>query len=111
MTRLLAGALAAALCLAAPSGDSAVRVSLERVNARRARDSAPVMEGQVVAVAGKVSAKPIAYDLYSQVAIQDDIGHGLILEGALGEFSRSGPGHALKHGEPLPCGRAFPCCW
>ena len=82
--------------MAALPGDTKPRVSLESVNARRARNSAPSMEGQVVTVAGLVSAKPITYDSYSQVAIQDNDGYGLILEGAPGEFSDIGPGARVE---------------
>lgn len=96
LTRLLAGALTVVVSLAALPGDNKLRVSLERVNARRARDFAPSMEGQVVAVAGQVSAQPMAYKLYSQVAIQDDNGYGLILEGAPAVFSNVKPGTRIE---------------
>jgi CheY-like chemotaxis protein len=96
LTRLLAGALTVVVSLAALPGDNKPRVSLERVNARRARDFAPSMEGQVVAVTGQVSAQPMAYKLYSQVAIQDDNGYGLILEGAPAAFSNVKPGTRVE---------------
>lgn len=96
LTRLLAGALTAAVSLAAPYGDGTGRVSLDSVNARRARDYAPAMEGQTVTVAGLVSARPMAYPAYSHLAIQDDEGHGLILEAAPGEFSAIRPGERVE---------------
>jgi len=96
LTRLLAGAFAVAVTLAALPGDTKPRVSLESVNARRARDFAPSMEGQVVTVAGQVSAKPIDYESYSQAAIQDDDGYGLILEGAPDVFSAILPGARVE---------------
>ena len=64
-----------------------MRVSLESVNAR---------QGQVVTVAGLVSARPVVYDSYSQVAIQDEQGHGLMIEGAAGEFAAVGPGARVE---------------
>ena len=71
-------------------------MSLERVNARRVPDFAPSLEGQVVSVAGVVSAKPMAYESYTQVAIQDDDGYGLILEGPSADFSRLAPGARVE---------------
>ncbi len=96
LTRLLAGALLAAFSLAALPGDSAPNVSLERVNARRTRDFAPSLDGQIVTVDGLVSAKPAFYQLYTHLAIQDADGFGLILEGGPGAFSAIGPGTRVE---------------
>ena len=56
----------------------------------------PSLEGQVVTVSGLVSAKPIGYGSYSEVAIQDADGYGLILEGAPSDFSAIGPGARVE---------------
>jgi GAF domain-containing protein/CheY-like chemotaxis protein len=71
-------------------------VSLDAVNARRASDYAPAMEGQVVTVDGVVSAKPMVYQSFAQLAIQDEYGYGVVLEGPLAQFSTLRPGDRVE---------------
>jgi signal transduction histidine kinase/CheY-like chemotaxis protein len=88
-TRFVAGLAAgvlAALPLAAQTGGLGQRVSLERVNERRASDYAPVMDGQAVTVQGLISARPTVYQFFSHLAIQDEDGRGLVLEGPPAQF-------------------------
>lgn len=79
--------MAAAVLVAAPPGDNMTRVSLANV---------PALEGQVVTVSGLVSTKPVAYGSYTQVAIQDADGYGLILEGAPSDFTAVGSGARVE---------------
>lgn len=76
----------------AGAGNLKAVVSLEQVTERRPGDFAPVMEGEVVAVVGTVSAKPMPYPLFAHLAIQDEYGHALLLEGILSQFTRLQPG-------------------
>jgi signal transduction histidine kinase len=71
-------------------------VSLDRVNARAGPDFTPALEGEVVSVAGVVSAGPVAYRSYSHLAIQDSDGFGLILEGSPAQFSSIRPGARVQ---------------
>jgi CheY-like chemotaxis protein len=96
LARILAGALAVAVSLAQPLGDTRSRVSLERANARHRSDFSPALEGQSVTVAGVASAKPIAYRSYSRLAIQDSVGAGLILEGTPEHFDSIRPGSRVE---------------
>ena len=73
--------------LAAQTGALGQRVSLEAVNERRASDYAPSLEGQLVTVEGVVSARPTVYQFFAHLAIQDEDGYGLVLEGPLAQFS------------------------
>jgi signal transduction histidine kinase len=76
----------------AGAGNLMALVSLEQATERRAGDFAPVMEGEVVAVVGTVSAKPMLYPLFAHLAIQDEYGHGLLLEGNFSQFTGLQPG-------------------
>ncbi len=77
-------------------GDNGGSVSLESVNARRSSDFAPSSEGQVVTVTGVVSTRPMVYQFYSQIAIQDKEGFGLVLEGSTAQFSEIKPGARIS---------------
>jgi CheY-like chemotaxis protein len=57
--------------------------------------NAPSLESQTVTVAGLVSAKPIAYASYSQVAIQDG-DYGLILEDSPADLAGLAPGARVE---------------
>ncbi|MGE5647015.1 MAG: GAF domain-containing protein [Acidobacteriota bacterium] len=84
------GLASAALGLAAPT------VSIERVNERRAGDFAPVLEGEAVTVEGVVSARRMVYPLYAHIPIQDEGGHGLLLECAPAQFASFQPGERVE---------------
>ncbi|MFB3779521.1 MAG: GAF domain-containing protein [Bryobacteraceae bacterium] len=71
-------------------------VSLEEVSARRPSDFAPAMEGSAVLVRGVVSTPAIHFPFFSQIAIQNAEGHGVVLEGAPAQFSRLQPGDHLE---------------
>ncbi len=78
------------------AGASLSVVSLERAASRRGADFRPALEGESVTVRGTVSAKPMVYLLYAHLAIQDDTGHGLLLEGSLPELSPITPGARIE---------------
>jgi hypothetical protein len=84
------------LAVLATAGTLAAAVSLEQVAARRPGDFAPVMEGQVVSVEGVVSTRPMIYPLFADLPIQDESGHGLLLEGVLSQFSGLQPGMRIE---------------
>lgn len=63
---------------------------------RHPGDYAPVLEGEVVTVQGTVSDKPMAYPLFAHLAIQDESGRGLLLEGMLSQFSKLPPGTRVE---------------
>lgn len=71
-------------------------VTLEAVNTRRGTDYAPALEGQTVQVTGVVASPPIHFAGYSQLAIQNDAGHGLALEAAPGVFDKLRPGDVVE---------------
>ncbi len=60
---------------------------LEQVTARRGPNYVPAKEGETVAVEGIVSAAPVQFLIFSHLAIQDDAGHGLVLEGSPQQFA------------------------
>ena len=78
------------------AGSLTAGVSLEQAAARRSGDFAPAMEGQVVSVEGAVSTRPMRYSLYAHLPIQDESGHGLVLEGALSQFNGLQPGMRIE---------------
>jgi signal transduction histidine kinase/CheY-like chemotaxis protein len=72
------------------------RVSLEVVGSRRAPNFSPNLEGEVVTVEGVVPARAVAYPLYAHLAIQDEFGYGLVLEGTASQFSGLQPGQRIE---------------
>ena len=82
------------MCALLVSGAAAAQglTTLEAVSARRSVDYAPVLDGKAVLVAGVVSAPPIHFAGYSQLAIQNEAGHGLTLEGLPAQFEKLRPG-------------------
>lgn len=82
----LAGALVVStLALAAPA-ETRRSVSLEEASARQDVSFKPALEGENVTVRGVVSSNPAAYPFYSHLAIQDEAGYGLVLEGPPAQF-------------------------
>ncbi len=89
----LSGSVVALVILTlASAGILKPSVSLDQVSARRSSDFAPVLEGEAVTVVGTVSTKPMAYPLFAHLPIQDESGHGLLLEGILSQFAGLQPG-------------------
>jgi signal transduction histidine kinase/ActR/RegA family two-component response regulator len=68
------------------------RLTLQQAGSRTPPDWTPTYETQNVTVTGQVSVRPIwASDSY-YVAIQDDAGYGLILQGNISQFQSMEPG-------------------
>ena len=86
------------MCALLVSGAAAAQglTTLEAVSARRSVDYAPVLDGKAVLVAGVVSAPPIHFAGYSQLAIQNEAGHGLTLEGLPAQFEKLRPGDRIE---------------
>lgn len=70
-------------------------LTLEQVSERKKPDFAPVYEGEVVAVRGTVSARPVEMMYYTHVPIQDQT-YGLVLEGMPSQFSGLQPGDRIE---------------
>ena len=96
LRQIALGGLAAVSCLAAAPGDLTPVVSLERAAERRPGNFAPVLEGEGATVRGTVSGKPVVFPMFAQLAIQDDTGHGLVLEGTLATLSQAQPGSQVE---------------
>lgn len=89
---LSGGVLALLVLTLASAGNLKSSVSLDQASARRSGDFAPVLEGEAVTVTGTVSTKPMMYPLFADLPIQDESGHGLLLEGILSQFAGLEPG-------------------
>ncbi|HVX65039.1 MAG TPA: GAF domain-containing protein [Bryobacteraceae bacterium] len=97
LVRVALSALAGVVvCLNAAPGDMEPVLSLERTAERRHGNFAPVLEGESATVRGTVSGKPMVFPMFSQLAIQDDSGHGLVLEGSVATFSQARPGAQVE---------------
>jgi len=94
--RLKRRALLCAGAVLVCTGGAAAQVPLDQAASRRGAEFAPAMDGQQVTVRGTVSASPIEYLFYNHLAIQDETGHGLTLEGALSQFARLRPGDEIE---------------
>ena len=68
----------------------------ESVTARRGSDYAAALEGSAVRVLGTVSSRPVSFASFSHLAIQDETGHGLFLEGQPAQFARLQPGDRVE---------------
>src|SRR5579864_4562861 len=62
------------------------RVTLEQAGSRTPPDWTPTYETQNVLVTGQVSLRPIWVSDSYYVAIQDDAGYGLLLQGNITQF-------------------------
>jgi signal transduction histidine kinase len=67
-------------------------LSLEQAASRVAPDFVPAFEGKDAVVSGQVSARPILITDSSYLSIQDETGHGLMLQGAEWRFHGLEPG-------------------
>ncbi len=98
-TRRVALASASVLLCAAASilaAELKPGLSLEQASSRRAPTFAPAYEGEVVTVQGVVAYRPINYALYAHLAIQDEDGYGLVLEGTHTQFNALRPGQRIE---------------
>jgi signal transduction histidine kinase len=76
-----------AACLAAET-----HLTLQQAGSRMAPDWTPVYDGKEVMVSGQVSAAPIRVSESLYLAIQDQAGYGLLLEGSERQFKDIKPG-------------------
>ena len=75
------------------------RLTLEQAGSRTAPDWTPAYETQTVTVTGQVSLRPIWVSDSYYVAIQDDAGYGLLLQGNITQFQTVEPGDWVEvHG-------------
>ena len=79
------------LCLAA-SLSAQTRLTLQQAGSRMAPDWTPVYDGKEVLVSGQVSAAPVWVSESLYLAIQDQAGYGLLLEGSERQFRDFAPG-------------------
>jgi signal transduction histidine kinase len=68
------------------------RLTLQQAGSRTAPDWTPTYETQNVRVTGQLSLRPIWVSDSYYVAIQDDAGYGLILQGNISQFQTLEPG-------------------
>jgi len=83
-------------------------LSLPEASARNPKDASPVHAGERVVVRGTVAAGPIPVVDYAHLSIQDEAGHGLVIEASLEQLERFRPGDVveaagtLRHRAGLP---------
>ena len=84
---------AALICLGLTAGVAAEsHLTLQQAGSRMAPDWTPVYDGKEVLVSGQVSAAPIRVSESLYLAIQDEAGYGLLLEGSERQFRDLKPG-------------------
>lgn len=71
-------------------------LSLPEVSARNPVDGSPVRAGERVVVRGIVAAGPIPGVDYAHLSIQDEAGHGLVIETSLEQLERFRPGDVIE---------------
>jgi len=71
-------------------------LSLPEASARNSKDSSPVHAGERVLVRGTVAAGPIPVVDYAHLSIQDEAGHGLVIEASLEQLERFRPGDVIE---------------
>lgn len=84
-----------AVLLLSGSATAQQMLTLEQVTARKQPDFSPVYEGEVVAVRGTVSTRPVGMIYFAHMPIQDGT-HGLVLEGLPSQFSGLQPGDRVE---------------
>jgi C4-dicarboxylate-specific signal transduction histidine kinase len=84
----------AAALLSLPLAGAPLSLRLEQASSRAAADFSPAYAGKTVEVKGLVSARPIAFLDYQQIAIQEG-GYGLVLEAPTGTFDKLNPGDEI----------------
>src|ERR1035438_4064559 len=88
------------LCL--PAARSAqTRLTLQQAGSRMAPDWTPVYDGKEVLVSGQVSAAPVWVSESLYLAIQDQAGYGLLLEGSERQFRDFAPGDWVESQGPI----------
>ena len=88
------------LCLAA-SLSAQTRLTLQQAGSRMAPDWTPVYDGKEVLVSGQVSAAPVWVSESLYLAIQDQAGYGLLLEGSERQFRDFAPGDWVESQGPI----------
>ena len=95
---LIVSALAAAtlgLGQATPTEESA-RITVEQATSRSSPDLAPAYEGRRVQIDAQVASKPVwGVEAYF-VAIRDDSGFGIVLQGTAEQFEKLNPGDFIQ---------------
>src|SRR5271170_6926602 len=93
---------AAMICLglAAVLG-AQTRLTLQQAGSRMAPDWTPVYDGKEVSVSGQVSAAPVWVSESLYLAIQDQAGYGLLLEGSERQFRDFAPGDWVESEGPI----------
>jgi signal transduction histidine kinase len=93
---------AALLCLGLATVLSAqTRLTLQQAESRLAPDWTPVYDGKEVLVSGQVSATPMWVSESLYLAIQDQAGYGLLLEGSDRQFRDFAPGDWVEAQGPI----------
>ena len=87
--------LAALFCLAAALS-AQTRLTLQQAVSRMAPDWTPVYDGKEVLVSGQVSVTPVWVSESLYLAIQDQSGYGLLLEGSERQFRDFAPGDFVE---------------
>src|ERR1700693_2741632 len=77
------------------------RLTLQQAGARLAPDWTPVYDGKEVLVSGQVSALPVWVSESLYLAIQDQAGYGLLLEGSDRPFRDFAPGDWVEAQGPI----------
>jgi signal transduction histidine kinase/CheY-like chemotaxis protein len=86
----------AALILCCTCAAAQTRLTLEQAASRTPPDYRPAHEGQDVIVRGQVSAARVRFAEVSHVGLQDDAGHGLVLEAPDFMFEKVSPGDRIE---------------
>jgi len=93
---------AAIFCLSVTLTLSAqTRLTLQQASSRMAPDWTPVYDGKEVTVSGQVSAPPVWVSESLDLAIQDQAGYGLMLEGSEKQFRDFAPGDWVESQGPI----------
>jgi signal transduction histidine kinase len=93
---------AAIFCLSVAFTLSAqTRLTLQQAGSRMAPDWTPVYDGKEVTVSGQVSAPPVWVSESLYLAIQDQAGYGLLLEGSERQFRDFAPGDWMESEGPI----------
>jgi signal transduction histidine kinase len=96
--RLSAAIFCLSLTLTLPAQ---TRLTLQQAGSRMAPDWTPVYDGKEVTVSGQVSAPPVWASESLYLAIQDQAGYGLMLEGSEKQFRDFAPGDWVESQGPI----------
>ncbi|HEV8038824.1 MAG TPA: GAF domain-containing protein [Bryobacteraceae bacterium] len=93
--RVHSRSFAALFCFAAALS-AQTRLTLQQAGSRMAPDWTPVYDGTEVLVSGQVSAPPVWISESLYLAVQDQAGYGLMLEGSERQFRDFAPGDFVE---------------